>query len=56
MPFMSGADGRRYLVIHGDLFDVVIRHARWLALLGNHAYESRYGSIRISTRCGGRSA
>jgi UDP-2,3-diacylglucosamine pyrophosphatase LpxH len=34
-----GADGRRYLVIHGDLFDVVIRHARWLALLGNHAYD-----------------
>jgi len=33
------ADGKRYLVIHGDLFDVVIRHARWLALLGNHAYD-----------------
>jgi UDP-2,3-diacylglucosamine pyrophosphatase LpxH len=28
------ADGSRYLVIHGDLFDIVIRHARWLALLG----------------------
>jgi UDP-2,3-diacylglucosamine pyrophosphatase LpxH len=35
-----GADGRRYLVIHGDLFDVVIRHARWLALLGDHAYDA----------------
>jgi UDP-2,3-diacylglucosamine pyrophosphatase LpxH len=35
-----GADARRYLVIHGDLFDVVIRHARWLALLGNHAYDA----------------
>jgi UDP-2,3-diacylglucosamine pyrophosphatase LpxH len=35
-----GVDGRRYLVIHGDLFDVVIRHARWLALLGNHAYDA----------------
>jgi UDP-2,3-diacylglucosamine pyrophosphatase LpxH len=34
-----GLDGRRYLVIHGDLFDVVIRHARWLALVGNHAYD-----------------
>jgi UDP-2,3-diacylglucosamine pyrophosphatase LpxH len=34
-----GVDGKRYLVIHGDLFDVVIRHARWLALLGNHAYD-----------------
>ncbi len=33
------ADGRRLLVIHGDLFDVVIRHARWLAMLGSHAYD-----------------
>jgi UDP-2,3-diacylglucosamine pyrophosphatase LpxH len=33
------ADGRRFLIIHGDLFDVVIRHARWLALLGNKAYD-----------------
>jgi UDP-2,3-diacylglucosamine pyrophosphatase LpxH len=41
-----GADGRRYLVVHGDLFDVVIRHARWLALLGNHAYEA---AIRLNT-------
>src|SRR5262249_25636039 len=30
---------KRYLVIHGDLFDVVIRHARWLALLGDKAYD-----------------
>jgi UDP-2,3-diacylglucosamine pyrophosphatase LpxH len=35
-----GADGRRYLVIHGDMFDVVIRHARWLALLGDKAYDA----------------
>ncbi len=35
-----GVSGKRYLVIHGDLFDVVIRHARWLALLGNTAYDS----------------
>jgi UDP-2,3-diacylglucosamine pyrophosphatase LpxH len=34
------ADGRRFLVIHGDLFDVVIRHARWLALLGDKAYDA----------------
>ena len=33
------ADGRRFLIIHGDLFDVVIQHARWLALLGNSAYD-----------------
>jgi UDP-2,3-diacylglucosamine pyrophosphatase LpxH len=34
----EGADGRRYLVIHGDSFDVVMRHARWLAFLGDNAY------------------
>jgi UDP-2,3-diacylglucosamine pyrophosphatase LpxH len=33
------ADGRRYLVIHGDLFDIVIRHARWLAFVGSEAYD-----------------
>lgn len=33
------ADGRRFLVIHGDFFDVVVRHARWLAYLGDWAYE-----------------
>ena len=35
------ADGRKYFIVHGDLFDVVIRpHARWLALLGDKAYDA----------------
>ena len=34
------ADGQRLLVIHGDLFDVVVRHARWLAHLGAGAYAT----------------
>ncbi len=34
------ADGRRFLVTHGDEFDIVVRHARWLALLGDWAYET----------------
>lgn len=34
------ADGRRLLVIHGDQFDVVVRHARWLAYFGDWAYVS----------------
>ena len=33
------ADGRRLWVTHGDLFDGVIQCARWLAILGDHAYE-----------------
>jgi UDP-2,3-diacylglucosamine pyrophosphatase LpxH len=34
------ADGRRLLVIHGDVFDAVVKHARWLALLGDGAYTA----------------
>jgi UDP-2,3-diacylglucosamine pyrophosphatase LpxH len=39
----QAADGRRYLVIHGDQFDIVVRHARWLALLGDGAYTVALG-------------
>ncbi|MFD1696598.1 UDP-2,3-diacylglucosamine diphosphatase [Roseibium aestuarii] len=39
----ESADGRRYLVIHGDQFDVVIRHAKWLAFFGDKAYETALG-------------
>lgn len=34
----EAADGRRILVIHGDQFDVVVHYAKWLAILGDHAY------------------
>lgn len=33
------ADGREYLLLHGDEFDQVTRHHRWVALLGDVAYE-----------------
>src|SRR5690606_33429943 len=33
------ADGKQYLVIHGDQFDVVVRHAQWLAHIGDWAYN-----------------
>jgi UDP-2,3-diacylglucosamine pyrophosphatase LpxH len=33
------ADGRRFLVMHGDEFDVVVHHARWLAVLGDRSYQ-----------------
>jgi UDP-2,3-diacylglucosamine pyrophosphatase LpxH len=32
------ADGRRFLVIHGDQFDAVVKYAKWLAHLGDKAY------------------
>jgi len=33
------ADGRRFLVTHGDQFDAVIVNAKWLAYLGDRAYD-----------------
>ena len=36
----TGVDGRRYLVIHGDQFDVVVRHARWFSWLGDISYNA----------------
>ena len=33
------ADGKRYVVMHGDEFDVVVRYAQWLAFLGDRSYE-----------------
>jgi UDP-2,3-diacylglucosamine pyrophosphatase LpxH len=35
----TSANGRRYLVLHGDEFDVIVRYARWLAFLGDRSYE-----------------
>ncbi len=33
------ADGRRLWIIHGDYFDAVVQHARWLAYVGDHLYD-----------------
>jgi UDP-2,3-diacylglucosamine pyrophosphatase LpxH len=42
----ESALGQRFLVIHGDEFDVAVRYARWLALLGDRSYE-------FALRCNG---
>lgn len=34
------ADGRKLLILHGDEFDGIMTHARWLAVLGSGAYEA----------------
>jgi UDP-2,3-diacylglucosamine pyrophosphatase LpxH len=39
----EAADGRRYLVTHGDEFDGVVQNARWLALLGDWSYRALIG-------------
>jgi UDP-2,3-diacylglucosamine pyrophosphatase LpxH len=33
------ADGRKYLLIHGDEFDQITRYHRWLALAGDMSYS-----------------
>jgi UDP-2,3-diacylglucosamine pyrophosphatase LpxH len=50
------ADGRRFLVVHGDEFDAVVRHAAWLGFAGDIAYR---GLLALNTlfnrlwrRCG----
>ncbi|NCA69843.1 MAG: UDP-2,3-diacylglucosamine diphosphatase [Sphingobacteriia bacterium] len=34
------ADGRRFLVMHGDAFDAVVQNGKWLAKLGASAYDT----------------
>jgi UDP-2,3-diacylglucosamine pyrophosphatase LpxH len=33
------ADGRKLLVIHGDQFDLIVKHSRFVSMLGGKAYE-----------------
>jgi UDP-2,3-diacylglucosamine pyrophosphatase LpxH len=33
------SDGRRFLVIHGDQFDGIVKYAKWLAFVGDRAYN-----------------
>ncbi len=42
--------GERVLFFHGDVFDVSIRHARWLAQLGGRSYESIIRLNRLVNR------
>jgi UDP-2,3-diacylglucosamine pyrophosphatase LpxH len=44
------ADGKRYLVIHGDQFDTVVKNVRWLAYFGDFAYDAAMLVNRIVSR------
>lgn len=35
----TGQNGKRFLVTHGDQFDAVVMNAKWLAHLGDRAYD-----------------
>lgn len=39
-------DGRKLLVLHGDEFDGIVRYAKWLAVLGDHAYTA---ALKLNT-------
>jgi UDP-2,3-diacylglucosamine pyrophosphatase LpxH len=39
----TAADGRRYLLLHGDEFDQVTRHHKWIAILGDKSYNFLVG-------------
>ena len=41
------ANGKRMLVLHGDRFDGVVRYAKWLAILGDGAYEAAMGANAV---------
>jgi UDP-2,3-diacylglucosamine pyrophosphatase LpxH len=42
----QAADGKRYAVLHGDEFDQVTRYHRWVAILGDVAYNLL---VRVNT-------
>ena len=41
------ADGRKLWVVHGDLFDNILQHARWLAYVGDSAYTALLVANRV---------
>lgn len=44
------ADGRRFLVLHGDRFDGVVQCAKWLAIVGDRLYELTLALNRVFNR------
>jgi UDP-2,3-diacylglucosamine pyrophosphatase LpxH len=44
------AAGERFLVIHGDQFDTIVHNVRWLAYLGDRAYDLAITVNRIVFR------
>ena len=35
----DGVDGKRYMVIHGDVFDIITKYAKWVSVLGDIGYN-----------------
>lgn len=45
-----GANGKSFLIVHGDEFDVISTRARWLALLGDYGYQFILSMNRVINR------
>jgi UDP-2,3-diacylglucosamine pyrophosphatase LpxH len=48
----EAADGKKYLILHGDVFDPIQSKARWLAFLGDNAYVAALGVNIVLNRVG----
>ena len=46
----EAADGKKYLCIHGDVFDTVTAKMRWLAILGDMSYQMLLNINRFYNR------
>lgn len=46
----KGADGMRYLVVHGDGFDAVSTNHKWVAVLGAIGYDALLRANRVYNR------
>jgi UDP-2,3-diacylglucosamine pyrophosphatase LpxH/glycosyltransferase involved in cell wall biosynthesis len=46
----KGADGKRYLVVHGDGFDAVSTNHKWVAVLGAIGYDALLRANRVYNR------
>ncbi len=33
------ANGKKFLIVHGDQFDIVVKNSKWLAILGDISYD-----------------
>jgi UDP-2,3-diacylglucosamine pyrophosphatase LpxH len=45
-----GIDGRRYWLVHGDEYDQVTRHHRWVAVLGDVGYNALVSINHVLSR------
>ncbi len=50
----TAADGRRYVVMHGDQFDKVEQEKQWLSLVGSYAYDMLLTANWLGNRIRGK--